>query len=208
MRDDDTIRGVEGESVAVAVLDADNVFWNIAAKIEKFDASVWDEAKGLLERLGYERDPFGDELAALGTPYETVDVPGNLLTTAGLNRMTSLIVVAGGQGYNNANSRVGVGNSNTAAAVGQTDLQAAAGSSNRQFQVMDATYPTQANGLITWRSTFATGEANFAWEEWCIDNGTSAGTTVTAVMLNRKVTTIGTKTSASAWVFTVTLTLS
>lgn len=208
MNDHDGIISTEGESMSVLIEDADKVFWKIAARIEKYDAATWDEAKALLERLGYDRDPFSDELAALGVPYEVLDIPGNLLTTAGLTRVTSLITGGGGTAYDNANSRIGVGNSNTAAAVGQTDLQASAGSGNRQFKVMDATYPTVSAGVITWKSTFASGEANFAWEEWCIDNGTSDGTTVTAAMLNRKVTTVGTKTSASAWAFTVTLTLS
>lgn len=180
----------------------DGLLWLPRVRVEKFDGDVW----GYLARA-LERPPTADELARATAPYEIVEDEGNLLTTAGLNRITSLIIGGGGQAYNNANTRIGVGNSNTAAAVGQTDLQAAAGASNRQFKVMDATYPQQSNGVITAKSTFATGEANFAWEEWCLDNGTADGTTVTAVMLNRKVTALGTKTSASAWAFTIAITL-
>ena len=92
--------------------------------------------------------------------------------------------------------------------MGQTDLQAAAGSANRQFKVMDATYPSASGGVVTARSTFATGEANFVWNEWGLDIGTPTvtdGTTVNAVLLNRKVESLGTKVSGS-WVLTVSVT--
>jgi hypothetical protein len=67
---------------------------------------------------------------------------------------------------------------------------------------MDATYPQVSTNVITFRSTFATGDANFAWQEWGVFNASSAGT-----MLNRKVESLGTKTSAQTWQFTVTITL-
>lgn len=148
--------------------------------------------------------------AAGGAPDAYSESINNLLTTAGLNRMTSLITGAGGQAATNTATRIGVGDTATAAAVGQTDLSAAANAANRQFEIMAATYPTQANGVITARAVFSTGEANFAWNEWCIDIGTpavAAGIVVSAVMLNRKVTSLGTKTSAAAWTFTVTITI-
>ncbi len=73
---------------------------------------------------------------------------------------------------------------------------------------MAPTYPLQANGVITARAVFATGEANFAWAEWGIDQGTTVSTTVVAAFLNHKITSLGTKTSASAWTFTCTVTIS
>lgn len=132
---------------------------------------------------------------------------GNLLTTAGLNRLTSLLLVAGGQGFNNANCRIGVGNSATAALVADTDLNAAAGAANRQFVQTSGAGPSQANGVVTVVRTFSTGIANFVWNEWGIDNGTVDGTAVVAVLLNHKVTSLGTKTSSAAWTFTVTITI-
>ena len=74
---------------------------------------------------------------------------------------------------------------------------------------MDATFPTTSNGVITFKSTYASGEANFVWNEWCVDIGTPTvtdGTTVNALMLNRKVASLGTKASGS-WVLTATITL-
>lgn len=105
---------------------------------------------------------------------------------------------AGVTAFNNANSYIGVGDSSTAFAAGQTDLQAA---TNKLRKAMDATYPSGASNVITFRSTFATGDANWAWNEWGVFNASSAGT-----MLNRKVESLGTKTNTQTWQFTVTLT--
>ena len=77
---------------------------------------------------------------------------------------------------------------------------------------MDATYPLHTDSdssvgakSIVFRSTFATGDANWAWAEWIIKNTTTAGTT--GRTLNRKVEALGTKTSAATWVLTITLSL-
>lgn len=101
--------------------------------------------------------------------------------------------------FNNANAHIGVGDSTTAFAAGQTDLQAA---TNKLRKPMDATFPSGGANVLTFRSTFATGDANFAWQEWGIFNAVSAGT-----MLSRKVESLGTKTSAQTWQFTTTLTV-
>jgi hypothetical protein len=112
--------------------------------------------------------------------------------------MVQSTIAAAATPFNNANSYIGVGDSTTAFAVGQTDLVAA---TNKLRKAMDATYPQGASNVITWRSTFATGDANYAWQEWGVFNASSSGT-----MLNRKVESLGTKTSAQTWQFTVTLT--
>jgi hypothetical protein len=101
--------------------------------------------------------------------------------------------------FNNANARLGVGDSTTAFAKGQTDLQA---STNKLRKAMDATYPQRTNGVITFRATYGTSEANFAWQEWGTFNAASAGD-----MLNRKVESLGTKTSAQSWQLTVDCTV-
>ncbi len=184
----------------------DGLKWSAHARVDKYDD---DQVAWVKNRTGL-LTPSGDQLAAHVKPYEVTEVAHNLLTTAGLGRITSLIIGGGGQAATNTATRLGVGNSSTAAAIGDTDLAASSGSSNRQFQVMDATYPQQSGGLMTFKSTFATGEANFVWNEWCIDIGTptvAAGTTVAALMLNRKVASLGTKVSGS-WVLTTTITIS
>ena len=187
------------------MIQRDAIRWHAFAHVDKYDAGLVAHVK---DRLGLDREPFGDELAQFGAPYEVVEADGNLLTTAGLARITSLIIAGGGQAWDNTHSRIGVGDSNTAATIADTDLGAAAGSSHRYFTVSDATYPQQSNGVITEKATFTTGNGNFHWQEWCIDNGTASGTTVTAAMMNHKITDLGTKTSAASWAFTVTITLS
>jgi hypothetical protein len=142
--------------------------------------------------------------------YESNVHHGNLLTTAGLTRITSLITGAGGVAFTNTTARIGTGNSSTAAAVGQTDLQAAAGSTNRWFQIMDATFPTTAAGVITAKATFASGDGNYAWLEFGIDIATAtvtSGNTVNTTLLNRAVISQGTKTAGQSWTATATITL-
>lgn len=120
------------------------------------------------------------------------------LVDAGRNFMVQSTIAAAATPFNNANSYIGVGDSTTAHAVGQTDLQAA---TNKMRKAMDATYPSGATNVITFRSTFATTDANWAWQEWGIFNASSAGT-----MLSRKVESLGTKTGTQTWQFTTTLT--
>lgn len=118
------------------------------------------------------------------------------LTTAGVNFLSQAAI---GQGtpFNAANARLGVGNGATAFAVGQTDLQGA----SKLRKAMDAGYPTVAAPVVTFKSTFAQSEANFAWNEWGIFNAATGG-----VMLNRVVESNGTKQSNQTWVLEVAIT--
>lgn len=121
------------------------------------------------------------------------------ITDAGRNHLVQAGIGAGVTAFNNANAHIGVGDSTTAYAAGQTDLQAA---TNKVRKAMDATYPTGGANVLTFRSTFGTSDANFAWNEWGVFNASSGGT-----MLNRKVESLGTKTNTQTWQFTVTLTV-
>jgi hypothetical protein len=120
------------------------------------------------------------------------------LTNAFRDFVTSIAAGAGGTAFNNANAYIGVGDSTTAFSAAHTDLQAA---TNKFRKGMDATYPQVAANVTTFRATFGTGDANFAWQEWGVFNASSAGT-----MMNRKVESLGTKTNTQSWQFTVTLT--
>jgi hypothetical protein len=119
------------------------------------------------------------------------------LTTAFRDYVAGL-VTGTGTAFDNSNAYIGVGNDNTAFAAGQTDLL---GTNLRK--AMDATYPQVATNVLTFRSTFATGDANFAWEEWGVFNASTGGT-----MMNRYVESLGTKTAAQSWQFTVDITFS
>lgn len=121
------------------------------------------------------------------------------LTNAGRDFLAGAATGAQTTHFDNTNARIGVGDSTTAFAVTHTDLQAA---TNKLRKAMDATYPTTAANVLTFKATFGSAEANFAWNEWGVFNAASAG-----VMLNRVVEYNGTKLSGQTWVFQVTLTV-
>lgn len=125
----------------------------------------------------------------------------NLLLNEGINAVWTLVAGGSETAYNNANARLGVGDSTTAAAATQTALQAA---TNTLFKAMDAGYPTFGTSQqIVFRSTFASADANFSWQEFSCDNGNAANKN-----LNRLVSNQGTKTSGQSWQLTLTVTLS
>ena len=147
------------------------------------------------------------DAGAAPAPYEIVDIPGNLLTYGGGSILFGLLIGEALTNFSNANAYIGVGDSSTAAAATQTDLQAA---SNKLRKAMDATYPQHTDGTgastnaqVVFRSTFGTSDANFAWNEWAVFNASTSGR-----MLNRRVESLGTKTSAGTWTLTCTLSLS
>lgn len=124
---------------------------------------------------------------------------GMALTNAGRDHLAADVIGESVTEFNNANAHLGVGDSTTAFAATHTDLQAA---TNKLRKAMEATYPTRATNVLTFRSLFGTGDANWAWQEWAVFNASTAG-----VMLSRKVESLGTKTSAQSWQLTVTLTV-
>lgn len=151
-------------------------------------------------------------------PYEDVEWTENGLTIGGASIQWQTLIGNGTTTaaqpltfYNNANARLAVGDSSTAFADTQTNVQAA---SNKLANAMDATYPlhtdttgTAGSKSIAFRSTFATGDANFPWNEWALLNGALGGANTR--MLNRAAGAglLGTKTSAATWVLTATLSL-
>lgn len=183
--------------------------WIPRGVVEKWDA----DATAWVQRRSGIGVPRAAAFAALGVrPFEVVATEGNLLTTAGLTRLQSLLLGAGGQAATNTSSRLGTGNGAGTAAVGDTDLSASAGSTNRWFQAMDATFPSASGAVATFKATFASGDGNYAWNEWGIDIGTptvASSAVVAATLLNHKTSAaLGTKTAGSTWALTVTITIS
>lgn len=177
------------------------------------DALVWKARWRVDKRLG---DWTGEDIDAgmAPEPYESIEREGNLLLYGGASCLWQSLIGNGtgtaGQAltfFNNGNAAIGVGDSSTAAAATQTNLQAA---TNKLRKAMDATYPLHTDGTtsgaatVTFRSTFGTSDANWAWQEWIVANSTTDGT---GRCLNRKVESLGTKTSAASWTFTIQLTL-
>ena len=104
--------------------------------------------------------------------------------------------IIGGSSYTkftNASAQIAVGTASTAYSAAQTGLTSAVSKG------MEATYPQRTANAIVFRSVFATGDANQAWEEWGVNNGTQ--------YLNRKAESFGTKTSSMTRQLTVTLTI-
>jgi hypothetical protein len=183
----------------------DTLTWHAHARVEKWT----DEQAAHVRATTGILKPSGDLLAEYARP-EVVEADGNLLTTAGLTRLTSLLTGGGGQAATNTATRLGVGDGSTGALVGDTDLSAASGASHRYFQVMDATYPTLAAGVVTFKATYDASTANFVWSEWSVDVGSptvTGGTTVNACLLNHKSSAaLGTK-SGGIWALTATITV-
>lgn len=135
-------------------------------------------------------------------PYAVERFEKNLGLNEGLNVIASLICGGAGTPYDSANAYIGVGDSTTTAAASQTGLQAP---TNKAYAGMEAGYPTfGTNQQIVWRASFADGEAQFAWNEFTIEN---ANLGLGAPLL-RKVESKGTKTAGEIWELTVTVTFS
>jgi len=135
-------------------------------------------------------------------PYDVVEFAGNVLLNEGINELWTLVCGTGATQFSNAAAYMGVGDSATAADATQTGLQAA---TNKLYKAMDATYPTYgASQKATWRATFGSADANFAWNEITVANGGSDA----SKNLNRLVQAMGTKASGSTWVATLEITLS
>ncbi len=167
----------------------------------------------LIEKLG-RKPTLADYERYKITPDEVLEgpQPGNLLLNVGVNQLWARCATAE-QVWDATHGAIGTGDSSTAASAGQTDLQAA---SNKYYQVWAGLPTTGASQAIVFQSTFATGNGNYAWNEYGVvipDTGTAytSGTTKQAsyIMLNRKAGAglLGTKTSAQSWTFTVTMTL-
>lgn len=118
------------------------------------------------------------------------------LTTAGVNFLSQAAI---GQGtpFNATNARLGVGDGTAAFDASHTDLQGA----NKFRKAMDSDYPTIVPPKVTFKSTFAQNEANFAWNEWGIFNASTGG-----VMLNRVLESNGTKQNNQTWILEVEIT--
>lgn len=172
----------------------DRVRENMKCGDSEFESVMRDErAKGIEEFID-----FTSKVG--GAPYEIHIVHGNLFLYTGINNIWNLVCGAGGTtAYNNANARIGVAESATAANATQSDLQGA----TKTYKAMDATFPTSGSSQqATFKSTFASGDANNVWQEWIVDNGATA-----LIKLNRKVENLGTKVSGATWALTVNLSL-
>ena len=175
--------------------DHEGIQWLVHARVDKYN--------GLIPEL---RNLTGEELARAGiSPSEVVEWEGNLLTLVGAQRILDCLIGAATttQMFNATNARIGVGDNATAAA--NTDTNLGVGGANRYWQLV--TSVTRTTQSVAFVATFTGGTGNYAWAEWGLDNGSASSATATAPLLNRKVASLGTKTSAASWAFTVTISI-
>lgn len=143
-----------------------------------------------------------DEAKKQNQAFETVDIDGNLLLNEGINELLTAACGTGATKFDNANAYLGVGDSSAAESASQTGLQAA---TNKLYKAMNASFPTYGTSQkVTFQADFGSAEANFAWNEFTVANGSSDS----AKNLNRKVSAQGTKSSGQTWRLTLDITLS
>lgn len=132
-----------------------------------------------------------------GTPDEVLEAKGNLLVNAGIVVMLNLLARNTGTAFTTGvNAHLAAGSDATAAAAGDTDLGTILG-------VREVATAVVAAQTVTFQATFAAGQATGVWEEVGAFNAL-AGVT----MLNHLVSSLGTKAAGSAWVLTLTITIS
>jgi hypothetical protein len=192
-----------------AVKERDIVRWSAEVDVDKWDA---DQTRWLIEQSGLAR-PIAATFEEFGLePVERIHLPApaNRLVTVGLARLTGQLTT-NTQVWDNTHVGLAVGNSATADAIGDSDL----GGASKRYNAMDATFPTVSNGVITFKATYASGEAEFAWDEYgvVVPNTTTAFAAGAAkpasyVLLNRKApAALGTKGAGTSWALTVTITI-
>jgi len=143
---------------------------------------------------------------------ETID--GNLAVTIGIQAIIYWMCNGAGGGallpaapspnnlFNNANARLVTGTG--AGAAAQTDVYTTFTAG--VFKAMDALYPNMSAAtpwVVTWQATYASGDANQAWNEFGVCNYNGTGATV---LLNRVVSAKGTKVVGETWVLQISIT--
>jgi hypothetical protein len=192
----------------------DGIKWNAQARVDRYSPEVVEE---LTRILGYE--PKAADFARFGAdPRSSTEIIGNGLTTLGLANLTNLLIAGGGDPLTAARAFVGVGSGTTTFSAAHTDLQGASKYYNDFDSNPTRTTTTVTNDAVEGVSTFGSGVAEHAWEEWAwfttttgtITPGTTLAnvTTGTEQMVNRKVASMGTKGSGASWVFTTKVTFS
>ena len=130
-------------------------------------------------------------------PYETCVAPKNVVLDNGANALLKIIGgVDNTTPFDANNAYIGVGTDTTPENASQTKLQDA----SAFYKKVESGYPQVSGRTIVYKATFDTSEANFAWNEFAIANGTGVG----GITLNRKVQNLGTKTTG-IWSLQITI---
>lgn len=173
--------------------------------LEKLYSSLC-KAMGISEhsqwRVEWKVDKWFDTARKIAgfAPDETVVETQNIILDTGANEMLKLITGTGGTPFSATNSYLWVGTNSTAENAAQTGVLATG--NNRAYATIDAGYPMVTGRQMVYRASFGDDQANFAWNEASIANG--IGTS--AVSMNRKVSSLGTKTTGT-WTLQISISL-
>lgn len=197
-------RGTEALGVSVRSGLPEGGHGTTAWRIDRWDA---EQTAWVRQRVGLVA-PQGDDFARLGVrPYKVSEHLGNVITTAGWTRVLNLAIASGGlQAFDSTHTRIGVGTGTTPAEnAADTDLIGVV-TTNRYWKLVDSR--SVSTNVLTIVATFGSAVANFAWNEFGIDQGTADGTgAVVAPFLNHKVgISQGTKSAGQTWTATAALT--
>ncbi|MBA7700446.1 hypothetical protein ES703_109160 [subsurface metagenome] len=166
--------------------------WNCKARLLKYKEDITPFAK----------DGREAEFHKLFKPFEVIEMEGNCLLNTGINEMWDLItgVVSGAEHiFDITSAKIGVGDSADEEDATESGLQAA---TNKCHKGMESGYPTSLTQKATFKASFGSADANYAWNEWVVQHTGDAG-----IALNRKVEPLGTK-STGTWTLEVDITLS
>ncbi len=101
--------------------------------------------------------------------------------------------------YTNALARMGVGDGTGAVVATQTGLLGGSTS----FVAMEATFPSRTTERVDFKGSYADGVAEFAWEEFSVDNGASSNKNLQRLLASK-----GTKGTGEVWTAEVQITFS
>jgi hypothetical protein len=172
---------------------------DIFDRIEK--STVWgikryESNKHLKEGYIYDEQECKDVFD--GMPQFST-IKGNVLLNEGIGNLLQLIATTGGVQWATGNAYLGTGTSATGEAATDTGLLAGA-----VYKAMDSTWPQIVTQTVTWQSTFASADANQAWNEYSV----STTSLDTGKNLNRKTSAQGTKVSGQSWQLQLAITFS
>lgn len=198
--------GRERTTLRVEKWDEEQISWAVRQGQDNFAPSVLaSPGPGLLRAVGIR-------------PYEISEYHGNLITQAGWNQLfVGGFAGTTGTKFSSSVGRIGIGTGTTpAASATDTALisaSASTGGSNWKLCGATPTLTTSATPCTAvFTATFGANDANMAWNEFAIDQGTAnstAGSGVTASvapMMNHSVAiSQGTKASGQIWTATATL---
>lgn len=203
----DQAKGADSIGVRVATAPVESMHLYSITTFERWDAEQVSYVRRQLDR-GRRYEPTKADFDALGVKsYHTTVHEGNLVTNVGWTRLMNLLTNQGAtQAYDATHTRIGVGDTATAAAYTDTDLGALTGATHRWWKLVSGA-ATLGTKTMSWSATVGTGDGNFHWQEWGVDNGTADGTGAsTAPLFNHAISDQGTKVSGQVWTPTATFT--